>query len=75
MASIISRLATSYWAFRSAPRAASNRSGFPNVTVTLAGRGKRRPFGHARPEPLTYTGTTAAPLDTASNPHPAWRAG
>src|SRR5262249_49542848 len=70
MAFIISRLAISYRALRSAPRPASNRSGLPKVTVTLAGRGRRRPFGHARPEPLMYTGTTAAPLDTASRPAP-----
>src|SRR5262249_46563406 len=36
----------------------------------LAGRGKRRPLGHARPEPLMYAGTTAAPLDTAKRPAP-----
>src|SRR5262249_16825163 len=70
MAFIISRLAVSYRALRSAPGPASNRSGSPKVTVTLAGRGKRRPLGHARPEPLMYAGTTAAPLDTAKRPAP-----
>src|SRR5262249_25418356 len=70
MASIISRLAISYWALRSAPRSATNRIGLPNVTVTFATRGRRQPLGHAPPEPLTYTGTTAAPLDTARRPAP-----
>src|SRR5207245_5914135 len=40
----------------------------PNHTVTRAGRGSLCPRGQARPLPLIYTGTTAAPLRTASIP-------
>ena len=48
MASIISRLASSYWAFRFAPGSASNRSGLPNVTTTFPGFGKPLRFEAAR---------------------------
>ena len=71
MASIIIRLAVSYRVFLSSPSWRSNRRAGPNRTVTFAGRGRRRPRGQARPLPAMYTGTTGAPLSTASMPAPA----
>ena len=68
----MSRLAASYSRFRSAPGGAAKYRGSPNTTRTFVGRGRRRPRGQARPLPLTYTGTTAAPLMTASIPTPGF---
>ena len=81
MARIISWAASRYASLRpSSPALLPSRlklSGGPKVTRTLPGRGSARPRGSAAPLPETYTGTTGAPLSTASIPTPGrpWRGG